>query len=387
MRLLGEFQQEKEALHFQLFLQKEQIESVIDSDGVSNTRLWVIEEESFVKALSYYERWLAGDLTFTVTLKKRASSPRKNSKGAFKAQLQEENTRFKNPGNQIGALSFFSLNQFSLTKFFIALCVALFVITTFQMRVVEKDIGPIGSKYPFLPVHKKLLFDYPKYLENLESFFKKYEIRESTDLNHLSHKEKTELHRIEEQPTWQGILSFLPEGSIKDVLQFPRSALMTQIQEGELWRLITPVFLHGSFLHIFFNMTWLFMLGTQIEIRIGAAKYLFLSFLLAVFSNIAQYGVSGPIFIGYSGIITGIFGFIWSRQKIAPKEGYPLQKRVIKVMAGFVMVMFALEVIALLLQLVLADPIDISIANTAHMTGGLFGIVLGRCSFFAKKTA
>ncbi|MGR3973868.1 MAG: rhomboid family intramembrane serine protease [Candidatus Rhabdochlamydia sp.] len=380
MRLLAEFQQEKEALHFQLFLQKEGIEAQFDpTENPVSFRLWVIDEDAFTVAQAYYERYRAGDLTFTVSLKKRAASLKKQ---------KIETPSFHTPLKKIGeSSSYLQMKAFSLTKLLIALCIALFVASGFQIKAVEKQIGPIAANYPFLPIQKQLLFDYPQYLEKLEHFLIQNEIRDPSDLKSLSLQQQVKLNQIEQEPTWQGVLSFISQGDLKDILKFPAAALFSQIKQGNYWRLITPVLLHASFLHIFFNMTWLLMLGTQIEMRIGPKKYLLLSLFLGIFSNVAQYIVSGPIFIGYSGIITGMFGFIWSRQKVAPQERYPLQKNVITAMAGFVLVMFALEVVMLMFQFLTADPIDISIANTAHLTGGVVGIVLGRLPFFATKIA
>jgi rhomboid protease GluP len=58
------------------------------------------------------------------------------------------------------------------------------------------------------------------------------------------------------------------------------------IRAGELWRFITPVFLHGSVAHIFFNMYALFNIGSFLERQFGHGRFIllyFLSGLLATF--------------------------------------------------------------------------------------------------------
>jgi rhomboid protease GluP len=52
------------------------------------------------------------------------------------------------------------------------------------------------------------------------------------------------------------------------------------IIQGQLWRLVTPIFLHGSIIHIGFNMYALYVIGPGLEQHYGHWKYLLL-FMLA----------------------------------------------------------------------------------------------------------
>ena len=44
------------------------------------------------------------------------------------------------------------------------------------------------------------------------------------------------------------------------------------------WTIITYMFLHGSFMHILFNMFGLFFFGSRVEQRLGANRFLWLYF-------------------------------------------------------------------------------------------------------------
>jgi GlpG protein len=178
---------------------------------------------------------------------------------------------------------------------------------------------------------------------------------------------------------WSGIYDgLLGKGDLQGPL-FP------QIAEGEIWRLFTPIFLHGDLLHILFNMLWLWLLGRPIEHRIGVWKSLLLTAVCAAVSNTAQYLMSGPLFLGYSGVILGLAGFIWMRERVAPWEGYPIQKGTFWFLGVFVLAILGLQIGSLVVQLTVGKQFPLVIANTAHIVGALVGLVLGRFSFFAQK--
>jgi rhomboid protease GluP len=73
------------------------------------------------------------------------------------------------------------------------------------------------------------------------------------------------------------------------------------IMAGQIWRLITPVFLHLSFLHFAFNMYAFFAIGPTLERFYGSARFALVSFYLspnsaagastAIFGLIAAQGV------------------------------------------------------------------------------------------------
>jgi membrane associated rhomboid family serine protease len=79
---------------------------------------------------------------------------------------------------------------------------------------------------------------------------------------------------------------------------------------GEWWRLLTSAFLHGSFLHIAFNMFVLFALGPTLERVLGHGRYLALYLLAALGGSVASYVFSDirTVSVGASGAIFGLMG-------------------------------------------------------------------------------
>ena len=80
------------------------------------------------------------------------------------------------------------------------------------------------------------------------------------------------------------------------------------ILEGQFWRLITPLLLHGSFLHLGFNMYALNALGPELERHYGHWRFLALYLLAGFVGNVASFMFSPNPSLGSSTAIFGLLG-------------------------------------------------------------------------------
>lgn len=152
------------------------------------------------------------------------------------------------------------------------------------------------------------------------------------------------------------------------------------LKRGEYWRVFTPAFLHGDPLHLLMNMLGLASLGRIVERMIGLRRYALLLVLLAAGSHLPQgllgenlfgfKGLSGsPNFVGISGVIMGLFGYVAVKTKMRPDLGFALSTQAY-FMVGILLVLgFAGEMFG--------KVGNLHMANFAHLGGLVAGAILG----------
>lgn len=167
--------------------------------------------------------------------------------------------------------------------------------------------------------------------------------------------------KIEPGRTW---LSLAPihESRRPGYMRLPRNTFEA-IFQGQVWRVFTPMFLHFDIFHLLFNMMWLRDLGSAIETRRGRGKFLALVLLIAAISNVGQGIVSGPSFGGMSGVVFGLFGYIWMQSRFVPSSGFFMPPNLVMLMLIYMVVCYT-GVIG-------------NIANTAHTLGLITGMIAG----------
>ena len=158
---------------------------------------------------------------------------------------------------------------------------------------------------------------------------------------------------------------------------------LASITKGEFWRLVTPAFIHHDVFHILFNMMWLYQFGRMIENRYGALSLGMLVLSAAIISNLFQctvpYGLGGSIpgiteggyllsgLGGMSGVVYGLFGFIWIRSKVDSFSGMFITQGTITILLVwlfFCMTPFSGQFVG-------------NVANWAHGIGLLVGMAAG----------
>ena len=150
----------------------------------------------------------------------------------------------------------------------------------------------------------------------------------------------------------------------------------------ELWRLVTPIFLHMGIMHLVFNMLLLHRFGSDLETRYGTPRYAGLVVIIALLSILAQSLAPttwGPFsgswnHGGMSGVVYGLFGFIWVRMRMDPSARLFLDPTTIMFLIGW-----------LFLAVFLTQTGTMPIANLAHAAGLLAGMGMARITLPNKS--
>lgn len=372
MRLIGSFETEKEAYAFYSFLLKEGIQNIYEpfSDektGQKSCRIWIYDENDLDLASEWLTKFKEHpeDPHFkNIDIPLASTPPPPN----FKEEAIPPDPDFVVRRRRFPLL---------LTPLIIIVCGILFLWVDFEEGTMKQEYGPIATQIAMTPLEQKLMFDLPSGYQDVQELLDTVPLKDVSKLSEIPPVGQRLIQQANDAPSWGGLYAF--------VLNKQSGPMFEKIRQGEIWRLFTPCLLHAAFLHILFNMAWVWVLCQQMELRLSKLKICLLILIIAVISNTAQYIMSGPFFLGFSGVVVGMTGFIWMRQKVAPWEGYPLAKGMVVFLFLFVVAMLVLEVITFSLRLFSIIEISPPVANTAHIIGGLVGMALGRLSFFARK--
>ena len=148
------------------------------------------------------------------------------------------------------------------------------------------------------------------------------------------------------------------------------------IWNGRYWGLITSCFVHFAFLHLAFNVYWLWVLGGRFELQYGPVAYLLFFAFSGFVSSSFQLALSDTTGIGASGVGYALFGFALLARRSVPRFAEVLDDRMVVLW------------IAWLLGCIVTTYLEIfPVGNFAHLSGMLFGYLAATYFIQGKKVA
>lgn len=134
----------------------------------------------------------------------------------------------------------------------------------------------------------------------------------------------------------------------------------------EPWRFITAIFLHGSILHLFFNLFALIFFGLITENLIGSKRFFWFFMISGIFANIISFSFY-PSSLGASGAIMGLIGLVAVLRPMMTVWAF-----------GIILPMFVLAIIWVAASVLgIFGFGDTSIGYLAHLSGLFIGILYG----------
>jgi rhomboid protease GluP len=150
------------------------------------------------------------------------------------------------------------------------------------------------------------------------------------------------------------------------------SGVNLYIMEGEVWRLITPTFMHSGFAHMLFNSFSLVLFGPALERMLGGGRFLLVYLLSGIIANVATLLLEPLTYthVGSSGAIFGLFGYYMAiiifRKHMLSKQN-----------SQIILILCIVSLIMTFLQ-----P---NINIIAHLFGLIGGFLLGAIPYYNKK--
>jgi GlpG protein len=152
-----------------------------------------------------------------------------------------------------------------------------------------------------------------------------------------------------------------------------RAAGLAEIRRGQIWRLVTPIFLHLGIVHLLFNMYWTVVFGSLIETHKGFWMLLAVVIVTAVISNLSQYYFKSFGFGGMSGVGYGMFGFLWMLGRTNPRSAIHIPPNLLFLFLAWLLICMTGAI----------GPI----ANYAHAFGLFSGMLMGSARGLWEKVS
>ncbi|MBN9118860.1 MAG: rhomboid family intramembrane serine protease [Planctomycetes bacterium] len=160
-----------------------------------------------------------------------------------------------------------------------------------------------------------------------------------------------------------------------------------RILDGEVWRLVTSVFLHGGIFHIIFNMFVLYFAGQRLEAEYGSREFVLVYLSGGVFANLFRLcaqvaGLAAPsVAVGASGAISAlliVYAFHWPHQRVLFFFVIPMPVWLLAVLYVGLDALGALQV-----EVVRGNRAPVG--HLAHLGGAFFGLLYYQSGFEFRK--
>lgn len=151
--------------------------------------------------------------------------------------------------------------------------------------------------------------------------------------------------------------------------------LNDKANNGEVWRFVTSIFLHGSISHLLYNLFALLFFGVILEKLIGSKRFLLTFFVTGIIANIIAVNYYSSS-LGASGAIYGIIGALAIVRPFMMVFGF-----------GFMVPMFIAAILWVAGDVMRLMGVfgQTNIGSIAHISGIVVGLLFGLYFLIGKK--
>ncbi|WP_198673607.1 rhomboid family intramembrane serine protease [Algibacillus agarilyticus] len=165
----------------------------------------------------------------------------------------------------------------------------------------------------------------------------------------------------------------LSMGFVQPILQalhFP--VTLTELSLQQFYRLWSPALIHADWSHWLFNVFWFWWLGNRVEQQ-SRFKLINVCLLSGLLAHVSQYYLVGANFVGLSGVVYGLFAYVWFLGRQTKLESYFIPNALV----GFMLLWVAIGFMNIL---------PMGTANWAHLLGFVSGLALAWFESLSNKT-
>jgi GlpG protein len=137
------------------------------------------------------------------------------------------------------------------------------------------------------------------------------------------------------------------------------------VWSGNYGTLLTSTFVHGDWIHLAFNLLWLWRLGGLVEATLGRLEWAGFCVAAALVASGVELAVFGDTGIGMSGVVYALFGLAWGARRSVAVFGLVATDDTVRFLLGWIVLTF-----------VLTQAGYMNVANGAHVGGLLFGLAV-----------